>query len=191
MPAEAWVSVAAILFSPVVALGLGMVVQRWQAKRDRRQALFTVLMTSRATRLDLEHVRALNEIDLAFDGKSSKHKEVREARREYLSLLTSEDQGHPAAQERSLTRLVDLLIKMGRVLGYNFDSAYIKEGAYYPTGLGEAWNDNLMIRRGMAKIMRGEASFPIAAVVAPSAPTEPSPQLPPLGTDFGQVNHQQ
>ena len=58
---------------------------------------------------------------------------------------------------------------MGRALGYEFDDVHVKKGIYAPEAHGRLENENILIRRGLLRLLYGDAelkmkvtSFPIS-----------------------------
>ena len=50
-------------------------------------------------------------------------------------------------------------------LDYEFPALDVKTQHYFPVGLGDRISDEDAIRRGMARIMKGEAPLPVAPIV--------------------------
>lgn len=87
-----WLMVVAVLVAPFVAVHVQKFLERSREKRYRKLGLFQALMATRAARLSMEHVRALNMIDIEFyetskflwfSRQSSQDKAVREAWKTY------------------------------------------------------------------------------------------------------------
>jgi hypothetical protein len=51
---------------------------------------------------------------------------------------------------------------MSRYLGYNFNKSEIANDIYYPTGHVDVEGEQATIRRGLAKLLSGEMSIPMA-----------------------------
>jgi hypothetical protein len=130
-------------------------------------------METRAYRTSWNHVLALNRIDLEFDGKNSKEKEVIDAWKAYLDILG--DQNIPSEQRRSkhLELFVELLYKMAQVLNYDFDKTHIKNSSYSPVAHGEIdaqWED---LRRGFIDVLNGKKVIPMCIT---NLPPQQAPQ---------------
>src|SRR5439155_23554849 len=63
-----WLTVAAIVLAPLVALRVSVWLDRRKEKRQRQFLIFQTLMATRASGLAPEHVQALNMIDVEFYG---------------------------------------------------------------------------------------------------------------------------
>jgi hypothetical protein len=59
-----WVMVAAVLLAPLTSGLVLWRLQLWREKRERKVWIFRTLMATRAERLSLHHVQALNLIEL-------------------------------------------------------------------------------------------------------------------------------
>jgi len=160
--------VLAVLFSPFLAVFAQRKIDIAREKRGHRLWIFRTLMATRGNRISLEHVQALNSIELFFD-HPKKDKLIVEKWNEYLDHFNQgpkegdKDYSVKSASwvERGDDLLADLLQIMGKSLGYEFDKVKIKRGIYIPRGHGEEMNDQFIIRKGFAKILDGKASLPV------------------------------
>lgn len=87
-----WLTVAIILatiLGPVLAVYAPDVRAEHRRVHDRKENVFHVLMATRGARMQLEHVAALNRIELAFPRLS--HPNVVDAWELYLRHLGSEE----------------------------------------------------------------------------------------------------
>jgi hypothetical protein len=98
---EIVVIAAATIAGPILAVQAQKWVERAGELRRQKIAIFTTIMTNRATRLSDDNVRALNAIDLAFRARrlpSNKDRAVREA---WHSLFGELTQGLAGVDERN------------------------------------------------------------------------------------------
>jgi len=170
------VVVIAIIVGPILAIQVQKFIERITLKRQAKEAIFKTLMSTRGTRLSLNHVQALNMIDLEFYGKQEKNKNVVDMWRLYLDQLSTCPRDIEASDyntkldawnAKSSDAFHDMLFVMATTLGYKFDKVLLKRGAYRPTGYGETENEQILIRRGLAHILLGSRSIPIHIVEAP------------------------
>lgn len=156
-----WLMITAVLLGPIVAVRLTRYLDNKREIRERKLWIFKTLMATRASTLSPHHVEALNRIDLEFDADNRKEKEVIEAWKAYLDLLS--DTMIPQEQwgTRRVDLLVELLHKMARVLDYEFDKTHIKNSSYYPRGYGELEADQAAIRRGVKELIEGKRVIPM------------------------------
>lgn len=69
MAAKDWVTIAAIILGPILAVQAQKILEGRREKRTRRLDLFRTLMKTRAERISRDHVQALNMIDIEFYGR--------------------------------------------------------------------------------------------------------------------------
>lgn len=175
-----WLTIAAALLGPILAVQAQKVVELSRAKRAMKEGIFRTLMATRAARLSPEHVQALNMIDLAFYGRrlfgqqmqSSGERAVCVARRTYFDSLEALPEGANDAQHAQWGHNRDekfyaLLEAMARALNFDFEPVELRRAVYTPVAHGTVENDQEAIRAGMAKLFRGEAALPMRVVNLP------------------------
>lgn len=191
-------TVIAIVVGPILAIQVQKLIERVAQRRQTKDLLFKTLMSTRDNRLLPDHVRALNMIDIIFSGRSKKDKAVIATWNEYRDHLYNyppkpfPDSGEVLSeaqeatyrakcedwQSKSTDFLANLLAKMAENLNYHFDKVLLKRGAYTPTGYGETEFEQLLIRRGLAKVFLGSKSIPIHIVESPRVQeTKPSQEI--------------
>jgi hypothetical protein len=148
-------------------------------------------MGYRATRLNANFVQALNMIDIEFIDDSEKN--VRDAWKELLDHYTGWGAKTEAQRkvedkqdiEKSTDLLAEMLMIMGRGLGYSFDKVYIKKGFYYPEGLGNIEAEQHALRRSLLALLSGNGmKLPVAMFTQDFRPLHPnvaSGEKPPAG----------
>lgn len=165
-------TIAAILLAPLVAVQVQKWLEVFREERGRKLWIFKTLMATRAANVSPDHVQALNMIDLEFRGR--RYKKVTDAWKAYLDHLASfpkeEDETEQKRWgENRVDRLASLLIEMGKSLGYEFDEVHVKKGVYAPEAHSQIENENTLVRRGLIRVLYGEASL---RMVIDSLPTE-------------------
>jgi hypothetical protein len=160
-----WITVAAIVLGPVLALFSQRVLDRLREKKERRVQLFLTLMRTRATPLAPDHVNALNSIDVVFD--SDPDQKIREAWRKLLNHIMA-DTNHPTWQERFNDLKVELLKEIGLRVGYSFDIDYLKRQVYYPKAFSDIEADALQLRTTLTKALTEDGLK--VQLVAPDKP---------------------
>lgn len=163
--------ILAVLLSPFIAVFAQRKVDLSREKNRNKLWIFRTLMATRGDRLSLEHVQALNSIDVYFDNPK-KDKETVDRWNEYFDNFSQTPRGEmvndAAAWDNWSTRADDLLAKllstMGKTLGYDFEALKIKRGIYCPKGHGDEKNDNLIMRKAMVSILDGSKAFPIKII---------------------------
>lgn len=189
-------TIIAIIAGPILAIQIQKLIERITQKRQTKDILFKTLMSTRDNRVSLEHVRALNMIDIIFAGRSKKDKAVVEAWSEYRDHLHAYPKKPPTEfgkdlseaqattyrakcdswQSKTTDFLTDLLDRMAKSLNYHFDKVLLKRGAYTPTGHGETEYEQLLIRRGLAEVFLGLKSIPIHIVETPQTKEKKPPK---------------
>lgn len=127
---DTWAVVLSTFVSPVAAVSITLWNESRRSLRDRRLAIFRILMATRRAGLTPEHVGALNLVEVDFYGCSK------------VQAKWSEYKGHlfrkaPADAEWLETRerlLANLLFEMGSVLKLNIPAMEIFKGGYAPSG---------------------------------------------------------
>jgi hypothetical protein len=173
-------AIGATIVAPIIALRVQRRADEEREIRGRKTWIFKTLMGYRATRLNHNFVQALNMIDIEFISDSEKS--VRDAWKELLDHYTSwgakteaqrkvEDKGDI---EKSTDLLAEMLMKMGRGLGYSFDKVYIKKGFYYPEGLGSIEAEEHALRRSVLALLSGNGmKLPVAVFSQDFQPLQP------------------
>lgn len=160
--------ILAVLLAPFLAVYAQRKIDASRERKGQKLWIFRTLMATRGNKISLEHVQALNSIDLFF-AKQGKEKKIVEKWGEYLDHLNKpikeEDPDFrvklSAWADTADDMLAELLSFMGQSLGYDFDKVRIKKGIYTPKGHGDIEYDNNVIRRGMVDIMLGKKGFPV------------------------------
>lgn len=155
--------ILAVLIAPFLAVFAQKQIETWKSQRDMKLWIYKTLMASRGASLSLQHVQALNMIDLEYSDKNKKEKEVRRIWKEYLDHLASltkdpelQKTALPAWIDKNNDYLAELLQTMGHCFGYNFDKVHIKRGIYIPQGHAEEEREQRELRVHTLKILKGE-----------------------------------
>ncbi len=165
------VMVLAVFVAPVFAVQVQKLIEQFQETRKRQLHIFKTLMASRATGLSLDHVQALNLIDLECKGK--RFKKTREAWKSYLDHLGDYPKGEQNEvqlhvwNEKKATLLAELLMEMGKPLGYDFDAVHVKKGIYLPEGHMKIENEQALIRQGLLRLLFGDTNIKMDIVSFP------------------------
>lgn len=156
------INIAAIITAPIIAVQIQKWIERLRENKIRKVNLFKTLMTTRASRVSIEHVQALNMIDVEFSDR--KYKNVINAWRTYQDHLSNENPETQTWGDKKDELFIELLFIMGDSLGYKFDKVMLKRTAYTPVAHGDMEHEQQLIRQGLSKILSGNASFPISFV---------------------------
>jgi hypothetical protein len=163
-----WLTIAAIILGPILAVATQLWVQSRKAKRDAKLWVFNALMANRATPVNANFVQAFNLIDAVFYDNS----EVREKRRECLTIVSNASGPNltPPEAERLKDRVAEMLSKMGSELGYEFDHTEIKDTGYYPVGFAQVDTAAAALREKGLAVLEGRATISVA--IKNDAPAE-------------------
>jgi hypothetical protein len=149
-------TILAILSGPIIALELQRRLDKGREARNRKLWVFKNLMAYRNTPLSPNFVQALNLIDIEFEADISTEKAVRTAWKvlldHFVDLAKYNDSNTivPTSETKKSGDLTtNLLMAMGKALGYDFDEVQIKKGAYYPIFLGNVEQEQHALRRSL------------------------------------------
>lgn len=148
--------IAALLFSPLIAVQVTERLRRRSEKVSRQRLIFTTLMRTRAYRLAPDHVQALNSIDAEF----YEEKAVIDAWRAHLDHLNTDSKAEGWAA-RTDELFLNLLSALSEHLGYSFDRAVLKGTSYFPMGHGEFEKEQNAIRKGLVDVLAGARALPV------------------------------
>jgi len=166
-----WITVVAIVLGPISALFAQRALDWMREKKKQRLGIYFTLMSTRATPLNPDHVRALNSIDTVFSRRSDK--DVREAWKKLLDHVGT-DINAPGWQQTTLDLRVDVYQAVGKAVGYEHTVDYIKKRLYQPTYHVDIELEQEQIRKGLAKALTDEG---LRVIVTDPKP-EPEPMLP-------------
>ena len=157
-----WLMIFAVLTGPIIAVQLTRYLDNKKDENERKVIIFKTLMATRVYNGSWSHIEALNRIDLEFDNNDKQEKAVIEAWKEYNDLLHSNLMNSEQWDSKRVDLFVELLHKMAKVLGYNFDKTHIKNSSYAPRVHAATENENTALRRGLLEVLEGEREIPIS-----------------------------
>lgn len=168
MPTEQfWIYMVTILLAPLFAVQVSELLQKRKEARGRRLWILKTLMATRASRVALDHVQALNMLDIEFHGSDRHSKAVVEAWKVYLDHLNTKATSPDVWISKGDDLFVDLLLAMAKSLGYRFGKSEIRATSYFPVAHGRAEADQERIRSGLAEVLEGKRPIPIVAHAPP------------------------
>jgi hypothetical protein len=170
---QTWAIVAATGLGPIFAVLISIWREHANSKSGRRLHVFRTLMATRRVAISLEHVNALNLVEVDF----YKCRNVEGAWREYKNHLYSGGPEDAAWTEKKEKLLAKLLFEIAAVLGFKIPAIDIFQGGYAPRG----WFDRERLAVGALEYLRQlstrENSFPIWVH---GGTTQPQPETPAL-----------
>ncbi|MBX7153397.1 MAG: DUF6680 family protein [Candidatus Kapaibacterium sp.] len=153
------IMIIAVLVGPIAAVQIQKFLEIKRQIKERKLLIFKALMGTRTARVSVEHVQALNLIDIEF--VETKDKKVRECWKMYNDHLNSPSPELQSWVDKSNELLIELLFEMSKSLGYSFDKVDIKNGAYSPVSHGNMDEEVTKIRKGLADVFSGVSAIPI------------------------------
>lgn len=164
-----WLTILAILIAPWAALFIQERLAKNKEVRKSKLVIFKTLMATRHSPLSLEHIQALNMIDIEFYG-NKKYKDVRRAWRNYLDVRSNSQKTE--IQQELFNRecentLTTLLVSMGEVLGYEFDESHMRQSVYKPQGHVTEEQYQMLMRENLVKLFAGELALPMSITSLP------------------------
>ena len=137
-------TIIAITSSPLVAIQVQVWLEKYRVYARRQHEVFRMLMATRQSQLNANHIDALNRIDVDFYGISilrlrwqyKTERDVIAAWREYHTHLHSdapdESDGRFAFNQRRSDLFVSLLRAIAVACGYDFDKTLLEKMSYTP-----------------------------------------------------------
>ncbi len=146
-----WLTIAAIILGPILALLAQRVLDSLRETRKRRVGLFFTLLTTRMSPLAPNHVQALNSIDVIFT--RAVDRPIREAWAKVRGQMSLDPEKTPGWIERLNDLKCDLLLEMGRALNFEYSVDYLKQAGYVPRHYTDLESDQLLIRQHLVKAL--------------------------------------
>ena len=130
---------------PIAAVQAQKWIERYREKRNQKMGVFYTLMTTRATRVAADHVRALNTIDLAFRGD----KAVIDRWRDYQDALS-------AINQTTDDKFIEMLYAMSNHLKFGFDKVMLRRVVYLPQSHVDAEAAQAELQRSLRQMLIGQ-----------------------------------
>ena len=166
-----YLNLAALLFSPVVAVLISLWIQARRERRQQRLAVFITLVGTRNDAVSAEHVRALNSIDVVFVASPK----VRGLWHELYDMLNNPGLTNPLGFQTRAKKRVELLTEMARAVGLGSKITHLDMDRWYnPEGLSNLNNDTRGIASELLRVLKAVPSVPgVPVAVQPSAAPPP------------------
>jgi hypothetical protein len=163
----------AVIIGPILAVQIQKKLEKFREKKQNRLSIFKTLMSTRAQRLNKDHVQALNMIDIEFYGRkiplfrtkyqTKKEQTVTHAWKIYNSHLNKPNE-FPDVHiwiSKSEDLFTDLLYAISQAMNYDFDKVQLQRDCYRPIAHGDLETTQMNILKGVENIFSGEKSFPM------------------------------
>ena len=134
-----WISIFAILASPLIAVWVTLLVEKRRQKRRDKLELFKTMMTQRGFSASYAWVDAINSLSVVFADEKS----VVSAVNDFMQVVGT----RPFNNEEYENKKIKLLEKMAISLGYkkNIDWEQLRK-AYYPQWMINEVNFNTQVK---------------------------------------------
>ena len=160
-----WLTILAIILAPLVAIQISRWLSLIGEQKKRRLEIFRTLMTTRGFRISVDHVNALNLIDIDFNRK--KDEKIVEKWKLYHDHLNDTSYDSDRIDEwirKGDDFLINLLYEMSQVLGYKYSEVVIKRGCYIPRKYGDDEIQSMEFRSLVLEILKGDKNLPVTLV---------------------------
>lgn len=162
-----WVSILAILLSPVVAVLVTVYLQTRKEKRQQKLWIFNTLIATRHSPIVDENVRALNMIDVVFHDSTR----VRKLWHEYFDMLGNEGLNNPSGWGQRQKKNLEMITEMAKVVGYGTAITHLDvDRVYYPVGLGKQSQTTQEIGRELLRVLRASGGVQFVERDSPQRP---------------------
>jgi hypothetical protein len=156
-------TIFALIVGPIMAVQVQKLIDRTKEKKGRRLWVFKTLMATRHATLSIDHVSALNRIDLEFPDNRAFHKVIEAWKMYFDNLSAAPKSEHDLSVwvAKNDDLLAELLYQMGKSLNFKFDRSLIKRNVYSPRGHAKIEYENNAIREKLIEVFEGKRTLPI------------------------------
>lgn len=176
-------TLVAVLVGPVLAVLVTRLIDERRASRQRKLDIFKTLMRTRKLPVHIDHVGALNLVEIEFIDQPN----VIKSWKAYLSNLSEEfpsienkDRFDAAGKKRD-SLLTKLLSEIAKSLRMEVEQIDILEGNYVPQGwFDDEWQQR-QLHKHLTAVLKGEA----AIVVKPGIQQNLGSPYPPAPHESG------
>ena len=178
-----WAIVFATLMGPILAIQAQKFLEELREYRDAKLWVFRSLMTTRMQRVSVDHVRALNMIDICFYGKrvfvwhrqTDVEKKVVTSWKIYLNNLATGIDGWSESQQQihfshRNKQFNSLLSDIGAAVGYHFDEVHIEKAGYIPIAHDDNETKQRQLLESAVHVLQGKQSIKMDIASFPSDP---------------------
>ncbi|MBU4191476.1 MAG: hypothetical protein KUA35_15850 [Pseudodesulfovibrio sp.] len=157
-------TLVAIFMGPVMAVLVGQHLQDRRQRSDRRQQVYKDLMGTRRIVLHIDHVKALNMIDVEFSSASKEDVAIRDAWQLYIRHLEDvqfRDNDLNGWGRKTDELLHSLLEKMSLAVGVSVQRHQIAKGGYSPEFYGNVEFEQQILRRSLIDLALGRKTLKV------------------------------
>jgi hypothetical protein len=161
---ESWLTIAAIVAGPILALYFQRLLDAIREKHNRQLRVFRELMITRSMRLSARHVEALNAVPLEFENKG-KDKKILAAWKQYLDHLNTDSTKDPMTwSNKGAELIVELLLEMATRVRFQTEKPRIEREIYLPQLFNTIETEQNALRQWLLELLdgTGRRKLPIA-----------------------------
>lgn len=165
--------VIATIAGPILAVLVTRHIDRTRDRNRRREEVFRMLMRTRRATLSIDHVTALNMIEIEFYGVPAVLAAFKNLYEHFHNT------GAPAQEwwDKRAKLQTRLLTEMAKSLGYKLEQLDVLEGGYIPQGWNTTETEQQQMRQLLIELLSGKRSIPVRRGAPP--PPFPPPAPPP------------
>lgn len=173
--------VFATLMGPILAVQAQKFLEELREYRAAKLWIFRSLMTTRMQRESVDHVRALNMMDICFYGKrvfvwhrqTASEKKFAVSWKIYLNNLTTDIGGWSDSQQQihfshRNKQFNSLLSDIGAAVGYHFDEVHIEKAGYIPVAHDDNYTKQRQLLESAVHVLQDKQSIKMDVVSFPS-----------------------
>ncbi len=162
---ESWLTIAAIVVGPILALYFQRLLDSIREKHNRQLRVFRELMITRSQRLSQRHVEALNAVLLEFKNKG-KDKNILAAWKVYLDHLGTDSTKDARAWTRRAAELfLEIIYEMSKRVGFKIEKLRIENEIYLPQLFNIIETEQTALRKELLEVLNGTGSRKIPVAV--------------------------
>lgn len=154
-----WLTILAILLSPVIAVLVTLWMQFRRQARDRQLVVLITLFANRHQPVANECVQALNAIDVVFGSNAR----VRQLWREYYDMLGNAGLNNPNGFEQRQAKNRELIYAMAQSLGFRGAISHNDmERVYIPEAMGRDRERVDEIARELLRVLKASGGVSLS-----------------------------
>lgn len=157
-------AVVGVITAPIVAFR----IQNYKEQKKRKFEIFKTLLATRANLTSLEHLQALNMIDIEYYEEEN-ISQLLDIYRDHLNSYPQNQSKNAQNywEEKRIDYLIDLLHDMSLFFGYDLDKVILKKGTTSWMSHGTLNIEQTLIRKGVAALLTGQKPMKIQFVNNP------------------------
>lgn len=156
-----FVTVAAIIWGPIVAIKISQSHENTREKLRRQYDIFHTLIKTRRMVLSQDHVSSLNLVQIEFYGET----EIISSYKKYIENLSTRTPQEINIQQKFFRDredlFFDLIHDMGKLLGFSLDKRELDKFAYVPQGWDNDETEIRAFRKLVIEVLTAKRPLPV------------------------------